>query len=130
MTLGDERFVSLTTFRRTGEPVSTPVWVVRDGVALVVYTVADSGKVKRIRRDDHVELRACDRRGQVVEGTPVVAASAVVDESPETVDLVERLLRNKYGWEFGGVRFLQRAERLLRRSSTPRSRAVLRLTPM
>jgi len=70
------------------------------------------------------------RRGQVVEGTPVVAASAVVDESPKTVDLVERLLRNKYGWEFGGVRFLQRAERLLRRSSTPRSRAVLRLTPM
>ena len=130
MTLGDERFVSLTTFRRTGEPVSTPVWVVRDGVALVVYTVAGSGKVKRIRRDDHVELRACDRRGHVAEGTPVVAASAVVDESPETVDLVERLLRNKYGWEFGGVRLLQRAERLLRRSSTPRARAVLRLTPM
>ena len=130
MTLGDERFVSLTTFRRTGEPVSTPVWVVRDGAALVVYTVADSGKVKRIRHDAHVELRACDRRGQVPDGTPVVAATAEVDESPETVDLAERLLRVKYGWEFGGVRLLQRAERVLRRSSTPRPQAVLRVTPM
>jgi uncharacterized protein len=130
VTLGDEPFVSLTTFRRTGEPVSTPVWVVRDGAALVVYTVADSGKVTRIRRDDHVELRACDRRGRVAEGTPVVAATAEVDESPETVDLAERLLRVKYGWEFAGVRLLQRAERLLRRSSSHRPRAVLRLTPV
>ncbi len=130
MTLGDERFVSLTTFRRTGEPVPTPVWVVRDGVSLVVYTVADSGKVRRIRRDGHVELRACDRRGRVADGTPVVAATAVVDTSPETIDLTERLLRVKYGWEFGGVRLLQRVERLRRRSSTPRPRAVLRLTPV
>ncbi len=130
MTLGDEPFVSLTTFRRTGEPVSTPVWVVRDGAGLVVYTVADSGKVKRIRRDAHVELRACDRRGRVADGTPVVPATAVVDESPETVDLAERLLRVKYGWEFGGVRLLQRVERLLGRSTSPRPRAVLRVTPM
>jgi uncharacterized protein len=130
VTLGDEHFVSLTTFRRTGEPVSTPVWVVRDGVSLVVYTVADSGKVTRIRRDAHVELRACDRRGRIAEGTPVVAATAVVDESPETVDLTERLLRVKYGWEFGGVRLLQRAEGVLRRSSTRRPQAVLRLTPV
>ncbi len=63
-------------------------------------------------------------------GAPVVAAAAVVDASPETIDLVERLLRVKYGWEFGGVRLLQRVERLRRRSSTPRPRAVLRLTPV
>jgi uncharacterized protein len=130
VTLGDERFVSLTTFRRTGEPVSTPVWVVRDGAALVIYTGADSGKVTRIRRDAHVELRACDRRGQVAEGTPVVEATAVVDTSAQAVADVEGLLRVKYGWEFGGVRLLQRAERLLRRSSSPRLRAVLRVTPV
>lgn len=130
MTLGDEPFVSLTTFRRTGEPVSSPVWVVRDGAGLVVHTGADTGKVTRIRRDAHVELRACDLRGRVAEGTPVVAATAEVDSSPEAVDLAERLLRVKYGWEFGGVRLVQRAERLLRRSSAPHPRAVLRLTPV
>ena len=30
--LGHQRFVSLTTFRRSGEPVPTPVWVLSDGV--------------------------------------------------------------------------------------------------
>jgi len=66
--LGDERFVSLTTFRRSGEAVSTPVWVGRDGDALVVTTPRDSGKVKRLRSDDRVELRPCSRSGRVADG--------------------------------------------------------------
>lgn len=130
VTLGDERYVSLTTFRRTGEPVATPVWVVRDGDALEVFAVADSGKVRRIRNDAHVELRACDRRGHVPEGTPVVPATAVVDSSPEGVHLTERLLRIKYGWEFAALRLLQVAERFRGGSGAPKARAVLRLTPM
>ena len=130
VTLGDERFVSLTTFRRTGEPVATPVWVVRDGDALVAYTVGESGKVARIRRGSEVELRACDRRGRVDPGTPTVIATAEIDKSTEAVALTERLLRVKYGWEFGAFRLLQSAERLVRRSTTPRTRVVLRITPM
>ncbi|HSK58696.1 MAG TPA: pyridoxamine 5'-phosphate oxidase family protein [Actinomycetospora sp.] len=52
--LGDESFVSLTTSRRTGDAVATPVWVARDDAAdgtLVVTTPASSGKVERLRRD-------------------------------------------------------------------------------
>ena len=59
--LADERFVSLTTFRRSGQPVSTPVWVGRDGDALVVLTPSGSGKVKRLRADPRVEVQACGR---------------------------------------------------------------------
>ena len=128
MTLGDERFVSLTTFRRSGDPVSTPVWVARDGDGLVVYTGAESGKVKRLRHDGTVELRACDRRGKVPEGTPTVIATAVVDDAPGAVTDAETLLKAKYGWEFGGIRLLQLAERVLRRGSGPQERVVLRLT--
>ena len=128
VTLGDERFVSLTTFRRSGDPVSTPVWVARDGDGLVVYTGAESGKVKRLRHDGTVELRACDRRGKVPEGTPTVIAAAVVDDAPGAVADAETLLRAKYGWEFGGIRLLQLAERVLRRGSGPQERVVLRLT--
>jgi hypothetical protein len=36
--LGDQRFISLMTFRMSGDPVSTPVWVGRDGNSLVVTT--------------------------------------------------------------------------------------------
>jgi uncharacterized protein len=130
VTLGDERFVSLTTYRRTGEPVATPVWTVRDGDALIAYTLGESGKVARIRRGSEVDLRACDRRGRVASGAPSVRATAVVDESPEAVQDTERLLRIKYRWEFGAIRLLQGAERLLGRSTVPRTRVVLRLTPM
>ena len=54
LSLADARFGSLTTFRRSGERVSTPVWVGRDGGALVVLTLAASGKVRRLRRDPRV----------------------------------------------------------------------------
>ena len=37
-------YVSLTTFRRTGAPVVTPVWAAPDGDTLVIWTRADSGK--------------------------------------------------------------------------------------
>ena len=67
--LGDEDFVLLTTLRRCRKPVSTPVWVVRDGDALVVTTPSQSGKVKRLRTNDDVELRPCSRRGTVKPGT-------------------------------------------------------------
>ncbi|MCD2194516.1 PPOX class F420-dependent oxidoreductase [Actinomycetospora endophytica] len=130
VTLGDERFVSLTTYRRTGEPVATPVWVVRDGDALVASTVRETGKITRIRHDDHVELRACDRRGRVHPGTPSVIATAVVDESPDAVRLTERLLRIKYGWEYVAGRLLRQLQRRLGRPTQTSTRVVLRLTPM
>jgi len=62
--LADARFVSLTTFRRSGEPVSTPVWIGRDGGALVVLAPAGSGKVRRLRHDPRVEIRPCGRFGE------------------------------------------------------------------
>ena len=43
------KYIALTTFRRDGTPVSTPVWFVREGNALVVTTQGTSGKVRRIR---------------------------------------------------------------------------------
>ena len=68
--LADERFVLLTTFRRSGEPVSTPVWIARDAAGPMVTTPKKSGKVRRLRNDDRIELRPCNRMGRV-EGEPV-----------------------------------------------------------
>ena len=69
--MGDERFISLTTFRKTGDAVSTPVWIARDGDDLVVTTPATSGKVKRLRNSGRVEMRVCDRMGRVKESAPI-----------------------------------------------------------
>ena len=76
LSLADARFVSLTTFRRTGERVSTPVWVGRDDEALVVLTPAGSGKVRRLRHDPRVEVAPCGRFGTVGDGVVPVAGTA------------------------------------------------------
>lgn len=61
--LASGKYLLVTTFRRDGRGVPTPVWVARDGDALGVWTVADSGKVKRIRNRADVLVSACDIRG-------------------------------------------------------------------
>jgi PPOX class probable F420-dependent enzyme len=58
-------YVSLTTFRRTGAAVATPVWAAPDEGTLVVWTRADSGKVKRLRHTIRVTVAPCNVRGQV-----------------------------------------------------------------
>ncbi|WP_374971017.1 PPOX class F420-dependent oxidoreductase [Terrabacter sp. BE26] len=90
------RYVSLTTFRRSGAPVATPVWVARDGGELVVVTLDPSGKLKRLARDPRVELRPCDVRGRVPQGAPTYAGTAVVDRSAAGVAAVKRAIGRTY----------------------------------
>ncbi len=92
--LADSKYLLLTTFRRNGQPVSTPVWVAPDGGSLAVWTVRDSGKVKRIRRSGAVELAPCDVRG-VPHGPSVRGRAMALDEADTR--RVERLLVRKYG---------------------------------
>jgi uncharacterized protein len=119
--LADARFVSLTTFRRSGEAVSTPVWVGRDGGALVVLTPADSGKVKRLRRDPRVEIRPCGRFGAVADGVEPVAGTAEVREHPDDVERARATIRRTYPLESRLVLGIERlVERLRRRPRTER----------
>jgi hypothetical protein len=76
--LAAEKYVRLTTFRRDGTPVPTPVWVIGDGTDLLVATGATSGKVKRLRHTPRVLLAPCDQRGRVREGTTDVEAVATI----------------------------------------------------
>ena len=123
--MGQERFVSLTTFRRTGEPVPTAVWVTPDGEGtLLVTTGATSGKVKRIRRNDDVELRPCTRSGKVADDAPVALARAEVLGDAAEVISAHRAIKGKYGLEY---RIVMTMERLVRRCRT--ERVVLRLRP-
>ena len=115
--LGAERFVSLTTFRRSGVPVPTPVWVAQDGEALVVITPAESGKVKRLRNDPRVELQPCGRTGRVAEGAPVTAGRAELVADPAEAARLTEVLRRKYGMEY---RITMVVERVVARRQKPR----------
>jgi PPOX class probable F420-dependent enzyme len=121
LSLADARFVSLTTFRRSGERVSTPVWVGRDGDALVVLTPAGSGKVKRLRRDPRVELTPCGRFGRVDDAAVPVAATAQVREAPADVERARATIRRHYPIESRIVLGIERLiERLRGRPRTDR----------
>ena len=124
--LADARFVSLTTFRRSGEPVSTPVWIGRDGGALVVLTPAGSGKVRRLRHDPRVEIRPCGRFGKVPDGVQPVAATAELRETPADVEQARATIRRTYPLESRIVLGIERlAERLRGRPRTERLALLL-----
>ena len=62
MSLADEQFIALTTYRRTGAPVPTPVWVVPVmGGRLGFYTTMGTGKTKRLKHTDRVSTRPSRR---------------------------------------------------------------------
>ncbi|MEU6644203.1 PPOX class F420-dependent oxidoreductase [Saccharomonospora sp. NPDC046836] len=93
--LSREKYVLLTTFRKSGEPVPTPVWAARDGDELVLFSVRTAGKVKRIRRNPRVELTACDLRGHRTHGETVSGLARILDDADS--DRVRRVLARKYG---------------------------------
>ena len=121
--LGNEPFVSLTTFRRNGEGVPTPVWVARDGDALIVLTPEESYKVGRVRADPHVRLVPSTRTGRVKDGSPPVEGTAEVVADPAETGRQRDLIRRKYGWQY---RVTLLIERLLARREKPR--VILRIT--
>lgn len=114
--LKEERYISLTTFKRDGTPVATPVWVAGQNGHLLVHTAAGSWKVKRIRRDSHVQVAPCSATGKVraegVEGEARILADTA---------LVEELEARKYGLMYRAVRVFSAIGRALRRKPTPKS---------
>ena len=91
------KYVSLTTFRRDGTAVSTPVWFVPENGSLLVETDGNSYKVRRIRRNDNVGVASCNATGHVTgDVVPARAAILPADELPR----VERLLHRKYRLDY------------------------------
>jgi uncharacterized protein len=115
--LGDEKFVSLTTFKRNGDAAAAPMWIVRDGDQLLAWTPADAWKVKRLRRDARVRLAACGRTGKVPAGRPVYDGTAEVITDPAEVKRTESLIKRKYGLAF---RLVTLVETLAARGRKPR----------
>lgn len=92
--LGAGKYLLLTSFRKNGTPVATPVWVVRDGDTLGVWSAADSWKVKRIRARADVLVGPCDARGNPT-GDQIPATAEICDAA--TTARYRQLLARKYG---------------------------------
>ena len=110
--LAGQQFMSLTTFRKSGVGVATPVWFVDLGERLIFTTDPGTGKVKRIRNNGRVTVAPCKFNGTLLG--PAAEGQARLLGSDD-LDAAKQVFRDKYGLQF---RFFDRLERL--RGKTPR----------
>jgi len=87
------KYISLATFRRTGQEVRTPVWFVEQAGKLYVMTRSDSGKYKRLRNNPQIRLAPCTARGKVVGGWTNGEARIL---GPEQESVARQALARKY----------------------------------
>jgi PPOX class probable F420-dependent enzyme len=92
--LAKAKYALLTTYRRDGTGVPTPVWIVPLDGALAVWSGRTAGKVKRIRRNPGVTVATCDFRGNHA-GEPHAARARVLDEPGSLA--TRRAIVRKYG---------------------------------
>lgn len=95
--LNDHLYMSLTTYRKNGEAVPTPVWFARVGERLFVMTQGRSGKVKRLAHNSQVMVAPCTVNGMLL-GSAIDATGEVISQ-PERIALADGALSAKYGVE-------------------------------
>lgn len=127
MRLGEEKYVSLTTFTKDGRAKSTPVWIVEMSDESVGFsTEASSWKVRRIRHTPAVRLQPCDMRGSVRPGTVPVDGVAEV-RTGEGYDEVARRIAQKYRLTTRALDLWGGLRGLVGRSGPPRCAVVITL---
>jgi PPOX class probable F420-dependent enzyme len=120
------KYLSLTSFRRDGTGVATPVWFVEVGGRLLVETDAGSYKVRRIRRDPRVTIATCTATGRR-RGIPVPAWAELLPDAE--VARVERLMARKYRVDLLFIKPFRALQRVLRRNRPRGTPVILELTP-
>jgi hypothetical protein len=88
--------MNLTTFRKNGAAVPTPVWFAEEKGKLYVVTERNLGKVKRIRNNPRVLVEPCDRMGKTLGPFVEAEARILPDEESQRAD---ELLTRKYTWQ-------------------------------
>ena len=106
-----EQCIALTTFRKTGQAVMTPVIFAQSLGTIYVGTRADAGKLKRLRRSGRVTLAPCTYSGKV-NGSVIAGNARILTESEEST-AASAALSKKYGRMRSLYHFVRNAQRML-----------------
>ena len=92
-----EKYLNLSTQKKDGSFVNTPVWFAKDGDKnnFYIFSAGEAGKVKRIRNFSSVKVAICDVRGNL-QGEWISARAELVDGEESKV-IAYRQLHKKYG---------------------------------
>jgi uncharacterized protein len=88
-----QKYVSLSTLRKSGTAVPTPVWFAEEGEKLYVKTRSDSGKYKRIRNNPQVRVAPCTIKGKIT-GPEFTAMARILP--PEDWSRASKAIEKKY----------------------------------
>jgi hypothetical protein len=96
--LQGHEYIRLTTFRKSGEPVPTPVWFAISHGKAYILTGRSLGKTKRIRNNPRVEMTPCNQNGQKTLGPTVEGQARVLEGNDEAAVPGKIALNRKYGF--------------------------------
>lgn len=106
MTLANERYVALTTYKKDGTPKVLPVWPVDAGNGRVGFvTSSETWKIKRILNNANVQMQPSDARGRVRDGSEPVSGTAEVLDGT-AFDAMNAKVKKKYGYQLRIINFM------------------------
>ncbi len=120
------RYLSITSFKRDGTGIATPVWFVIDGNRLFALTDLHSAKIRRIRRNPLVLVASCRPDGKP-RREPVAAHVEVLTETAD-LERVRKLLAEHYKMSYRVVMLFYRLGRRLRGKQSVADGAALAIT--
>ena len=121
-----DKHLSLTSFKRDGSGVATPVWFVTENGRLLVKTDAQSFMVKQVHRNATVTIAPCTASGRL-RGEPTPAHAELLPQS--NIDHVDQLLVRKHRVDKVLILPLYRAMQKLRGAHAETAGVALAITP-
>jgi PPOX class probable F420-dependent enzyme len=98
MTLGNEKYVLVTTFRKTGAAVATTTWIAPlENGRVGFWTSSSAGKAKRLRNNPRLRVQPSDSRGRPKADSPAVEGTAALVNSGPDFDTIQTKIKAKYG---------------------------------
>ena len=91
--ISGKNYISLTTYKKDGTAVPTPLWFAERDGKLYLMTRNDSWKYKRIRNNPQVKVAPSSIRGKVI-GPGFSARARILP--PDAWKSAHNLLRQKY----------------------------------
>ena len=120
------RYLSITSFKRDGTGVATPVWFISDGTRLYAFTDQHSAKIRRIRRNPQVLVASCWVNGKL-RREPVAGRAEVLTAAAD-LERVQKLLVARYKLSYRVVMVFYRLARRLRGKQSVADGAALAIT--
>lgn len=125
--IADEKYLSLTTYKKDGTAKALPVWIYGLDDGRVGFTTSSSSwKVRRLKNDPRVVLQPSDQRGRIVEGSsPVTGTGEVADQA--TFEQVRAGIKQKYGFGYTMIGVINRVMSLFGENRTSDTAVVITL---